>query len=132
MIGRSTSSLLDCPHARRSRALAYLLLILIGFSSTVGVTHHHGRTNLSPPTTSSTIHSPLAEVSIPSSTTRDPVKSGDCLVCQFQQTLSNAEIFTPEVLPAPTGSAPVFRVLAVAFHSKTRSTGQGRAPPVTC
>ena len=119
-------------HASRSRALAYVLLILIGFSSTVGLAHRHGlSTNLSQTRFSLTETNASPTINVPPSTTQDPVQSGDCLVCHFQQSLSSAEIFTPVVLAALTGSASVIQTLSASFLSRTQSIAQGRAPPTT-
>src|SRR6266536_3685940 len=133
MNGRLTSAFDRGQHARRSRALAYVLLVLIGYGSTLGVTHRHG--NLSPrisqPNAYTTITNSLAARDVTTSTTNRS-KSGDCLVCQFQQSLSNGELCTPVVIHASTKSPSIIRVLAVSFLSNIRSTRQGRAPPVTC
>lgn len=117
----------------RSRGLAYALLILIGFTSTVGLTHRHGsrQPKLSPNTVSFTRTSSLPQVNAPASTTRDSSRSSDCLICQFQQNLSSAEVFTPEAVHAATGSAAVFRQTSLIVLSKTRRVGHGRAPPTT-
>lgn len=117
----------------RSRAVAYVLLVLIGFSSTVGLTHRHGSLlrNPSQTTFSFTESSASAKINVPSSTTQDPSRSGDCPVCQFQRTLSNAEIFTPVVLANLTASPFVILQLSVSFLSRTESIVQGRAPPIT-
>ena len=118
----------------RSRALAYVLLVLIGFSSTVGLTHRHGNLPRNPSqqtTFSFTETSDSANINVPSSTTQDPTRSGDCPVCQFQRTLSNAEIFTPVLLAVVTESAFVIPQLSVSFVSRAQSIVQGRAPPIT-
>src|SRR5690242_4390161 len=92
--------------ASRSHALAYVLLALIGFTSTVGLTHRHGSLSRNPSqTTFFTETSDSANINGPSSTTQEPGRPGDCTVCQFQRTLSNAEIFTPAILAAITESA---------------------------
>jgi len=116
----------------RSRALAYVLLALIGFSSTLGLTHRHGSHSRNPSqTTFFTETSDSAKINVPSSTTQEPARPGDCLVCQFQRTLSNAEIFTPAILAAITASAFISPQLSVSFVSRAHSIAQGRAPPIT-
>jgi hypothetical protein len=116
----------------RSRALAYVLLALIGFSSTVGLTHRHGSLSRNPSqTTFFTETSDSAKINVPSSTTQEPARPGDCPVCQFQRTLSNAEIFTPTILSAITASVFISPQLSVSFVSKAQSIAQGRAPPIT-
>ena len=119
-------------HHARSRVLTYLLLVLVGYGSTFGLTHRHG--NLSPKISQPNAYSitnSLAARDGSTSTTNHP-KWGDCLVCQFQQSLSNAELFTPLVIHASTTSPSKIRVVAVSFLSNIRSARQGRAPPVTC
>ena len=116
----------------RSHALAYILLVLIGFSSTVGLTHRHGSLSGNPShTTFFTETSDSAKINVPSSTTQEPARPGDCTVCQFQRTLSNAEIFTPAILAAITVSAFISPQLSVSFVSRAQSITQGRAPPIT-
>src|SRR5690349_22097768 len=91
-----------CQRASKSRALAYVLLILVAFSSTVGLAHRHGSLSRNPSQTTFSFtetNSPV-QINVPSSTTQDPVRPDDCLICHFQQSLSSAEIFTPVVLAA--------------------------------
>src|ERR1051325_7670364 len=120
------------PRVARSRALAYALLALIGFSSTVGLTHRHGSLSGNPSQTtfSFTETSDSANINVPSSTTQEPTRPGDCPVCQFQRTLSNAEIFTPQLLPAITASVFISPQLSVSFVSRAQSIAQARAPPL--
>ena len=115
-----------------SRVLIYVLLVLFGYGSTFGLAHRHGNPSpkISQPNTYSITNS-LAARDGSTSTTNHP-KSSDCLVCQFQQSLSNAEIFTAVVIHASTTSPAIVRIVAVSFLSNTRTTRQGRAPPVTC
>src|SRR6266850_137472 len=131
MSGMLPSSLHYGQRARCSRVLTYLLLVLVGYGSTFGLTHRHGifSPKISQPDAYSLTNS-LTARDVTTSTPNHP-RSGDCLVCQFQQSLSNAEIFTPAVIHASTTSPSIIRVVAVAFLSNLRSTGQGRAPPVT-
>jgi len=131
MSGLATSPLHYGQRAHCSRVLVYVLLVLVGYGSTFGLTHRHG--NLSPkisqPDTYSITDS-LAARDGTTSTANHP-KSSDCLVCQFQQNLSNAEIFTPVVIPGSATSPSIIRVVALSFLSNNRTTRQGRAPPVT-
>src|SRR6185436_11535060 len=102
----------------RSRALAYVLLALIGFSSTLGLTHRHDLPGNPSQTTFFTERSDSAKINVPSSTTQEPARPGDCPVCQFQRTLSNAEIFTPAILATITASAFVSLQLSISFVSR--------------
>jgi hypothetical protein len=117
--------------ANRSRALAYVLLALLGFGSTAGVTHRHGKLqlNLNGPTTTFATTDASEKVSLPSSTSNSPEGSSDCLICHFQRSISNAEVFTPAVLQAPTGSFAAADAPSLSAISKTPTIGQGRAPP---
>ena len=119
--------------ACRSRALAYVLLILVGFSSTVGLAHRHGSLSRNPSqtTVSLTEANTSVKINVPASTTQDPVRSGDCLVCHFQQSLSSAEIFTPVVLAGLTESTSVISQVSVSVLSRTQTLVKGRAPPIT-
>jgi hypothetical protein len=134
MSGMPTLSLHHDQRAHCSRALTYLLLVLVGYGSTVVLAHRHR--GLSPktsrPTAVSTTTSSLAAKDATTSSTDGPIKSCDCLVCQFQHSLSSAAISRPRPVLAQTASASIIRVLGVSFLSHTRSTGQGRAPPVSC
>ena len=119
-------------YASSLRALAYVLLILVGVSSTVGLAHRHGSLSRNPSQTtfSFTETNTSVKINVPSST-QDPVRSGDCLICHFQQSLSSAEISTPVVLAALTGSTSVIPQLSVSFLSRAQSLVKGRAPPIT-
>jgi hypothetical protein len=131
MSGLSKSFLRYDRRTRSSRVLIYVLLVLVGYGSTFGLTHRHG--NLSPKISqpnSYSITDSLAARDGTTSTTHP--KSGDCLVCQFQQNLSNAETFTPLVIHASTKSPSIIRIVTVSFLTNTRTTRQSRAPPVTC
>jgi len=126
------SSLLHVQRASRSRVVIYVLLGLISYGATFGLTHRHGNAlrSVSQPATATTTNS-LAEGDLTNSTTNHP-NPGDCLVCQFQQSLSNAELFTPVVISTSVTSASITPPVGVPVLARSRSTSQGRAPPATC
>ncbi len=126
------SSFLHFQRASRARVVTYVLLGLISYGATLGLTHRHGNVlrSISQPAYATTTNS-LAAGDLTPSTTNHP-NPGDCLVCQFQQSLSNAEIFTPVVISTSVTSAPITPPVGVPVLANSRSTSQGRAPPVTC
>ena len=116
------------PHrAQCSRLLSYALLFLFIYSSTAQAVHNHGKVVRGVPAAAGFV---LNDGSTTSST-KGPATAGECLVCQFQQNLSSAEIFTPLIVLAPAVSPEIVSSPAASFRSIARSTGQGRAPPVT-
>jgi hypothetical protein len=120
-------SISDISRRTRSvRLLSYVLLFLFAYGTTIEVVHSHRAIPRGAPAAESGF---LQDSGGPSST-RQTAQSGECLVCQFQQNLSSAELFTPLlVFAAATTSSPV-STQVVSFLSQARSPGQGRAPPV--
>jgi len=111
-----------------SRLLSYALLFLFVYSSTAEAVHHHGVVSRNLPAATTSTNGVVSNSSTPSA----PQKSGpagECLVCQFQQNLSSAEIFTPLLVLAPATSDQTFPVAGIRFRSTTTSTPQGRGPP---
>jgi hypothetical protein len=107
--------------------LSYVLLFLFAYGSTAEAVHSHGNIPRGLPAAMAD----LVRDGGGTSSTKSPARSGDCLVCQFQENLSSAELFTPQLVLGPATSASVLHVSLVSFRSLIRSTGQGRAPPVT-
>jgi hypothetical protein len=126
------SSFLHVQLASRSRLVAYVLLGLVSYGATLGLTHRHGNVlrSISQPAYATLTNSLTARD--PTTSTTSDRKLGDCTVCQFQQNLSNAEIFTPVVIRTSLTSASITPPVGVPFLSSFRSTRQGRAPPATC
>jgi len=108
--------------------LAYVLLFLFAYGATTQAVHSHGIISGGVPAATAD----ALRDSSGTSSTKGPARSSDCLVCQFQQSLSSAETFTPLLEAVPAASALVIQAPSVSFLSLTRSTGQGRAPPFTC
>jgi len=122
-------SILDFSRSvRAARLLSYALLLLFVYASTAEVVHSHRNLQRSIPTAGSSF---LTDESSPGQKA-GTTSSNDCLACQFQQNLSTAEVVTPHLIL----SAPVIVRSAdnasVSFLSPSRTTGHGRAPPVTC
>jgi len=113
--------------ARSARVLSYVLLVIFAYGTTTEAIHSHGTIPRGTPAATSG----FLQDGGGTSSTKLPAKSSECLVCQFQQNLASGELFTPLlVFAAATASSPI-RSQAVSFLSRTRSTGQGRGPPVT-
>ncbi|MDQ2855018.1 MAG: hypothetical protein M3R68_01720 [Acidobacteriota bacterium] len=119
-------SISDISRGTRSvRVLSYVLLFLFAYGTTTEVVHSHRTIPRGIPAA----ESGFLQDSGGTSSTRQTAQSGDCLVCQFQQNLSSAELFIPSlVFAAATTSSPL-RTQLTSFLSQARSPGQGRAPP---
>jgi hypothetical protein len=115
--------------ARLSRLLTYGLLILIAYSSSVGVAHRHDGLSTRSPQSVAFAATDLPAVVDLSRSSNGPLKLGECQICQFRQSLSNGGIFTAVLTQAPTASCPVASSLAVSVSSSTQTPSQGRAPP---
>jgi hypothetical protein len=120
-------SIFDHSHRpRAARRLTCVLLFLFAYGATAEAVHTHGVVAGIPRATADVVRD-----SGGTSSTKGPARPGDCLICQFQQNLASAETFTPMLEPAPARAASTVQVSPVSFLSLVRSTGQGRAPPVT-
>jgi hypothetical protein len=117
-------------HPRSARFLSYALLFLFVYTSTAEVVHHHGAgsRNLVLSVANASDNTGEVNSSAPSSSQK-PGTTTECLVCQFQQNLSGAEIFTPLLLLAPAATEPGLPVSLPFFRSATISTPRGRGPP---
>jgi hypothetical protein len=110
--------------------LSFALLLLFAYGSTAEAIHTHGNYSGNLATTSTTAASDTGAAS--NSNTPAPRRSGavnECLVCQFQQNLSSAEIFTPALTQAPPTATQQFRIATALFSSVTINTPHGRGPP---
>jgi hypothetical protein len=124
-VNKSFSILSLSRRARPARLLSYALLFLFAYNATVEAVHNHRKFFGPAPAATGTVLSDDG-----STETRRSTTSIECLVCQFQQNLSSVELFTPQLVLAPSTSLPVSGVASVSIQSLSRSTGQGRAPPV--
>src|SRR5437660_955178 len=82
--------------ARCSRLVSYALLFLFAFGSLTQAGHHHGSVQRDIPA-ATTGSASSSSTPLP----RGETQSSECLVCQFQQSLSSAAIFTPLLVLAP-------------------------------
>lgn len=126
----SRATLHQSPHARFSRALAYALLILVGYASSIGTAHRHNGLSKTPQSVVSVATDSPAVVDLGQSSD-GPFKPGECQICQFRQSLSNGTIYVAVLRQAPIDSSPVVTVLAVSVSSTAQTASQGRAPPIT-
>jgi len=109
------------------RVLAFVLLVLIAYSTTAEAVHNHGNLLLSraPQTVTA-----VSEPSDTSSSLNDSRSLGDCLICQLHQNLSTT-LFSP--LPqvvAPVAQAPLAPLAEVSYFSYAATPKRGRAPPL--
>jgi hypothetical protein len=112
-----------------SRALVYVLLLLITYGSSVGVAHRHDGLSILEPAAASVSSDSQASVDNSDASTQGPLKPHECQICQFRQSLSNGAIYTPRVVEAQTQTTAAFLVVTPPISSTTLTTGQGRAPP---
>jgi hypothetical protein len=108
--------------------LSYALLLLFVYTSTAAAVHSHTNQQRRASSANSSF---LTDQNAPTQTRRS-APSNECLACQFQQNLSNADLFTPHLILSAAVFLPVSDTTAVSFSSLSRTTGHGRAPPVTC
>ncbi|HXD32953.1 MAG TPA: hypothetical protein VN643_17645 [Pyrinomonadaceae bacterium] len=113
--------------AQATRLLSLALLVLVAYSTTFEAVHtHKNLLRSTPAATTASINDSNAP-----SQTRAQNPAGECLACQFQQNLSNAELLAPPTINGPA----VFHAVAVSaplsINSLSQRTGYGRAPPVT-
>jgi|SRR5438105_7067061 len=110
------------------RGLSYVLLFLFVYASTAEAVHTHGN-NL--PAASAITNVNVADSSEGSTSTKHTSNSGECVVCQFQQSLSSAVLYTPLLLLAPQEFHNVASFATAQHTSAAINTQQGRAPPFT-
>jgi hypothetical protein len=110
--------------AKRRRALAYLLLILVTYGATVEATHSHvsARTNTSR----------FAALNDPgdSHSNTDDSQNRECVVCQFQQQLFNGVVHEPLLILAPSTQTAFVFTPTVLYSSSLTFRPSGRAPPL--
>ncbi|MCA1814879.1 MAG: DUF2946 family protein [Acidobacteria bacterium] len=115
--------------APRARALSCLLLVLVVLGTTVDAVHSHdltaqGQASLSP---ISSVSVSAAERS--DGSTRDPLRSKDCPVCQLHKQLGNALLYQPVFTPAPPTEFVPQPETTVTLLSASVTPRRGRAPP---
>ena len=115
--------------ATRSRALSCLLLVLVVLGSTVDAVHRHDfpsqpQTTLTTSTAASATAADEADGS-----TRDPLRSKDCPVCQLHKQLGNALLYEPVFTPASPSEFVPTPFASVRVASADATPRRGRAPP---
>jgi hypothetical protein len=120
-------TLLDLSRRVRSaRWLSYVLLFLVAYTTTVEAVHTHR--NLSRPGLA--VETEIKVDADGPSQTRTQAPANECVACQFQRNLSNAELFSNELVLEPAISTPIPSISIVFVNSVSLATGHGRAPPV--
>ncbi len=111
-----------------SRTIAFLLLLLVVFGSTVEAAHRHGalsqldKSSLTTSVTNQDASTDLAGRSL---------RCHDCLICQLHQNFA-ATLVTAHTQGAALPSREQFLEAArIALQSRVNSPGRGRAPPLT-
>jgi hypothetical protein len=110
--------------AKRRRALAYLLLILVTYGATVEAAHSHGS---APPNGS--CFAALNDAGGSHSNTDDS-QNRECVVCQFQQQLYNGVVHELLLVLAPSTQTAFVSTQTVLYSSSLTDRPSGRAPPL--
>src|SRR6476646_6703535 len=110
-----------------SRALAYVLLGLIVYGFSVGTAYRHEGFSSSRKATVVTDSS--KGPSVVDLNADNPLKPGDCQICQFRQSLSNGALFSAVLIQSVDASPAVASLLAISKSSDPQATCRGRAPP---
>ena len=126
--GRQSFGALLAPLAR---ALRYALLSSLLFSATAGVVHSHGASNVRRDSAQSSGLNTAGPADRDDSSTRDPLQSKDCSICQLHRNLSGGLTYGPVFIPAPTERHAPASVAPVAYLSAATTPCRGRAPPQT-
>jgi len=114
-------------HAPAARVLAFVLLLLVAYSTTAEAVHKHGNLLVRNQATQG-----ISVASTPDGTgssLNDSRSLGDCLICQLHQNLSTT-LFSP--LPqaiAPVVQATLAPTVEVSYLSHAATPQRGRAPP---
>lgn len=113
-------------HAPVARVLAFVLLVLVAYSTTAEAVHKHGNLllNQAPQTVTA-----VSEPTDTGSSLNDSRSLGDCLICQLHQNLSTT-LFSP--LPqvvAPVTQATLAPRTEAFYLSQSDPPRRGRAPP---
>ena len=116
---------LDNRHNGLRRVLAFSLLVLILYGTTIQAVHGHGPLDETP--------SKTASVSNPEAGDRSPLLAGctDCLICQLHQSFS-APLVTHRQFDSPDLQTVFFNPSgANDFSTFVMPRETGRAPPLT-
>jgi hypothetical protein len=123
-----TTAALRTRHAPLARLLAFVLLALVAYTTTVEAAHHHGNLLLDRAGINAPAFSNSGDAD---SSLKDSQSHGDCLICQFQQHLSISLFNTPPQIVAPLAQATETPAVEVSYLSQSDTPRRGRAPPST-
>jgi len=129
MTGDYSVSITRIRRAHGSRVLSYFLLLLISYSGSAEIIHHHSLASSNNVATETSANI-LSESGRNSSSTNTPLER-DCLVCQFQRGLSSATISVPHLVLALVIIQQHFSPALVTHDSLSAAPSRGRAPPIT-
>jgi hypothetical protein len=110
--------------AKRRRALAYLLLLIVTYGATVEAAHSHGSA-----TPNSSCFAAINDAGDSHSNTGDS-QNRECVVCQFQQQLLNGVVHEPLLILAPSTQTAFVSTPTVLYSSSLTARPSGRAPPL--
>jgi hypothetical protein len=110
--------------AKRRRALACLLLIIVTYGATVEAAHSHGSA-----TPNSSCFAALNDAGGSHSNTDDS-QNRECVLCQFQQQLLNGVVHEPLLILAPSTQTAFVSTPTVLYSSSLTACPSGRAPPL--
>ena len=117
------------------RVLALVLLASLSWAATVEVTHHHQVPGTVGSATESAsipdgITSAIVDARGQTTSSRIPLNSGECSICQLHQNLFTS-LFTHTLISAPVVKQGSYRPAGeILYLSPFKSARQGRAPPL--
>src|SRR5437588_12264394 len=115
----------DFRNALCVRSLTYALLLLFAYGSTAEALHNHGNILAG---ASETDAISVSESREGTTSSNDRPQAGDCVLCQFQQSLSSAAMFSPSLLLVSQEFHTTATVAVAPLIAVATSTQQGRAP----
>ncbi|PYS48222.1 MAG: hypothetical protein DMF68_13760 [Acidobacteria bacterium] len=115
-------------HALSARLLAFVLLLLVAYTTTAEAVHKHGNLSVNRTATIETVASRPSDTS---SSLDDSDSIAGCLICQLHQNLSTT-LFNPQPqVIAPQEQTTHAPAVAISYLSQTDTPRRGRAPPFT-
>jgi len=117
------------------RVLALVLLTSLSWAATVEVTHHHQVPGTVGSATESAsipdgITSAIVDARGQTTSSRIPLNSGECSICQLHQNLFTS-LFTHTLISAPVVKQFTYSPAnEVSYFSHFKTPQQGRAPPL--
>ena len=116
---------------RLARALVFLLLSSILFSATFGVVHTHGTSSSVSLARASKAAGSVRAGDLSGGQTGDPMRAGDCSICQLHQQLSGGLLYGPVFTPAPPAEHAAVSLVNIPYLYTASAPRRGRAPPQT-